>query len=88
MAMVLSNITIGNWDEILKAIRVSDDFMFNYYLKSRDRTEIQKRVDSLVKVLEREVRIYLTHSTPLKIKQTRMTSFCIESAMQIQILLI
>jgi hypothetical protein len=29
--------------------------MFNYYLKSRDRGEIQKRVDSLVKVLEREV---------------------------------
>jgi len=31
--------------------------MFNYYLKSRDRNEIQKRVDYLVKVLEREVNI-------------------------------
>lgn len=29
--------------------------MFNYYLKSRDRNEIQKRVDYLVKVLEKEV---------------------------------
>jgi hypothetical protein len=28
--------------------------MFNYYLKSRDKLEIQKRVDYLVKVLERE----------------------------------
>ena len=29
--------------------------MFNYYLKSRDKNEIQKRVDYLVKVLEKEV---------------------------------
>jgi hypothetical protein len=48
----------GNWEEIVRAIRLSDDFMFNYYLKSRDKSEIQKRVDYLVKVLEREV-IYL-----------------------------
>ena len=45
----------GNWEEIIRAIRLSDDFMFNYYLKSRDKGEIQKRIDYLVKVLEREV---------------------------------
>ena len=28
--------------------------MFNYYLKSRNKIEIQKRVDYLVKVLEKE----------------------------------
>jgi SWI/SNF-related matrix-associated actin-dependent regulator of chromatin subfamily A member 5 len=44
----------GNWDDIIRAIRLSDDFMFNYYMKSRDKTEIQKRVDYLVKVLEKE----------------------------------
>jgi hypothetical protein len=32
--------------------------MFNYYLKSRDKTEIQKRVDTLVKLLEKEVNIF------------------------------
>jgi len=31
--------------------------MFNYYLKSRDRNEINKRVDYLVKVFEKEVKI-------------------------------
>jgi hypothetical protein len=48
-------INIGNWDDILRSIRLSDDFMFNYYLKSRDRIEIQKRVDTLVRLLEKEV---------------------------------
>ena len=33
--------------------------MFNYYLKSRDKSEIQKRVDTLVKLLEKEVKINL-----------------------------
>jgi SWI/SNF-related matrix-associated actin-dependent regulator of chromatin subfamily A member 5 len=50
------NYGYGNWEDIVRAIRLSDDFMFNYYLKSRDKSEIHKRVDYLVKVLEREVR--------------------------------
>ena len=58
MDMVILYIFIffkGNWEDIIRAIRLSDEFMFNYYLKSRDKTEIQKRVDYLVKVLEKEV---------------------------------
>ena len=44
----------GSWEKIMKEIRLSDDFMFNYYLKSRNSSEIAKRIDYLVKVLQRE----------------------------------
>ena len=44
----------GNWDDIVREIKLSDDLMFNYYLKSRNKNEIQKRVDYLVKVIEKE----------------------------------
>ena len=44
----------GNWDDIIREIRINEDLMFNYYLKSRNKIEIQKRVDYLVKVLEKE----------------------------------
>ena len=44
----------GNWDDIIREIKLSEDLMFNYYLKSRNKGEIQKRVDYLVKVLEKE----------------------------------
>jgi SWI/SNF-related matrix-associated actin-dependent regulator of chromatin subfamily A member 5 len=47
----------GNWEAIVREIRLSEDFMFNYYLKSRDKSEIQKRIDYLVKVFEKEVKI-------------------------------
>lgn len=44
----------GNWEKITKEIKFDDDFMFNYYLKSRIESDICKRVDYLVKVLHRE----------------------------------
>ena len=44
----------GNWEDIIREIRLSDDFMFNYYLKSRDVNEINKRVDYLVKTICKE----------------------------------
>lgn len=48
----------GNWEDMIKEIRISDEFMFHYYLKSRDKMEVQKRVDYLVKVLEKEVKYF------------------------------
>jgi hypothetical protein len=54
-ATVLYVLILGNWDDIIKAIRLSEEFMFNYFFKSRDKAEIQKRVDYLIKLLEREV---------------------------------
>jgi SWI/SNF-related matrix-associated actin-dependent regulator of chromatin subfamily A member 5 len=49
----------GSWEDIVREIRLSEDFMFNYYLRSRDRIEVQKRVDYLVKVFEKEVKFYI-----------------------------
>ena len=45
----------GNWDEILKDVKTSEELLFNYYLKSRNKLEIQKRVDYLVKLIEKEL---------------------------------
>ena len=45
----------GNWDDIMRDLKTSEDLLFNYYLKSRNKSEIQKRVDYLVKLIEREL---------------------------------
>ena len=45
----------GNWDEIMKKIKTSEDLLFNYFLKSRIKIEIQKRIDYLVKIIEKEL---------------------------------
>ena len=45
----------GNWDEIMKKIKTSEDLLFNYFLKSRNKIEIQKRIDYLVKIIEKEL---------------------------------
>lgn len=51
---ITSKFGYGNWDKIMKEVRLSQDLMFNYYLKSRNKAEIQKRVDYLVKNIEKE----------------------------------
>ena len=45
----------GNWDKIMKKIKTSEDLLFNYFLKSRNKIEIQKRIDYLVKIIEKEL---------------------------------
>ena len=45
----------GNWDDIMKKIKTSEDLLFNYFLKSRNKIEIQKRIDYLVKIIEKEL---------------------------------
>ena len=45
----------GNWDDIMRDVKTSEDLLFNYYLKSRNKAEIQKRVDYLVKLIEKEL---------------------------------
>ena len=39
----------------MRDLKTSEDLLFNYYLKSRNKSEIQKRVDYLVKLIEREL---------------------------------
>jgi len=45
----------GNWDNIMREVKTSEDLLFNYYLKSRNKAEIQKRVDYLVKLIDKEL---------------------------------
>lgn len=62
----------GNWEDIIRQVRLSEDFMFNYYLKSRDKNEIQKRVDYLVRILEKE---YTTSSTDQRTNTNLINNF-------------
>ena len=39
----------------MRDIKTSEDLLFNYYLKSRNKAEIQKRIDYLVKLIEKEL---------------------------------
>jgi len=59
------NYGYGNWEDIIKAIRLSEEFMFNYFFKSRDKSEIQRRIDYLVKLLEREYTEVMSQQKPL-----------------------
>ena len=56
----------GNWDDIMRDLKTSEDLLFNYYLKSRNKAEIQKRVDYLVKLIERELGNILPNNTENK----------------------
>ena len=63
----------GNWDDIMRDLKTSEDLLFNYYLKSRNKAEIQKRVDYLVKLIEREFGNLLPNNDENK-EITKMTN--------------
>ena len=44
----------GNWDVLKSRIRKSFMFKFDYMLRSRTSGELQRRVDSLIRILEKE----------------------------------
>ena len=44
----------GNWDELKIMLRKSPYFRFDYMLRSRTAGELQRRVDSLIRILEKE----------------------------------
>ena len=60
----------GNWDDIMKKIKTSEDLLFNYFLKSRNKIEIQKRIDYLVKIIEKELNPFANNETG-NLKQNR-----------------
>ncbi|OMJ71951.1 hypothetical protein SteCoe_29714 [Stentor coeruleus] len=45
----------GNWDVLKSRIRKSFMFKFDYMLRSRTSGELQRRVDSLIRILEKEI---------------------------------
>ena len=50
----VNEIGYGKWSEMRLRIRVAWQFRFDWWIKSRSSTEIQRRVDSLVRIIERE----------------------------------
>ncbi|XP_063940291.1 ISWI chromatin-remodeling complex ATPase CHR11-like [Daucus carota subsp. sativus] len=44
----------GNWDELKAAFRTSLLFQFNWFVKSRTTTELARRCDTLIRLVERE----------------------------------
>ena len=50
----VNEIGYGKWAEMRLRIRVAWQFRFDWWIKSRNSTEIQRRVDALVRIIERE----------------------------------
>jgi SWI/SNF-related matrix-associated actin-dependent regulator of chromatin subfamily A member 5 len=44
----------GNWEELKAEIRKSWQFRFDWYLKSRTPQELNRRVDILIRIIEKE----------------------------------
>jgi SWI/SNF-related matrix-associated actin-dependent regulator of chromatin subfamily A member 5 len=44
----------GNWDELKAEIRKAWQFRFDWYLKSRSALELNRRVDILIRMIEKE----------------------------------
>ncbi|WOH15939.1 hypothetical protein DCAR_0935487 [Daucus carota subsp. sativus] len=44
----------GNWDELKAAFRTSPLFRFDWFVKSRTTTELARRCDTLIRLVERE----------------------------------
>ena len=61
----------GNWDDIMKSIKTSEDLLFNYFLKSRNKIEIQKRIDYLVKIIEKEYGTVLNNNERSNTRKNR-----------------
>ena len=44
----------GNWDKLKAAFRTSLLFRFDWFVKSRTTTELARRCDTLIRLVERE----------------------------------
>jgi SWI/SNF-related matrix-associated actin-dependent regulator of chromatin subfamily A member 5 len=45
----------GNWDEVKREIRKSWRFRFDWFFKSRTPSELQRRTDTLIRLIEKEL---------------------------------
>jgi SWI/SNF-related matrix-associated actin-dependent regulator of chromatin subfamily A member 5 len=51
---ITAQLGYGSWEEVRSEIRKSWDFRFDWFLKSRTGAEIQRRCDSLIRLIEKE----------------------------------
>lgn len=66
----------GNWDDLKREIRKSWRFRFDWFLKSRTIFELQRRVDQLIRLIEKElsdakINLKPKKTTPKKEKETK-----------------
>jgi SWI/SNF-related matrix-associated actin-dependent regulator of chromatin subfamily A member 5 len=50
----LDQVGYGNWEELKNVVKNNFQFRFDWYLKSRSASELQKRCEALIKILEKE----------------------------------
>jgi len=58
----------GNWDKIRIAIKREPRFRFDHFFKSRTDQELLRRIQSLIKVLEKEKEAQTTSTTQIAVK--------------------
>uniref|UniRef100_A0A7N0UJX5 Uncharacterized protein n=1 Tax=Kalanchoe fedtschenkoi TaxID=63787 RepID=A0A7N0UJX5_KALFE len=58
MICMVHKLGYGNWDELKAAFRTSPLFRFDWFIKSRTTQEIQRRCDTLIRLVEKENQEY------------------------------
>eukprot|EP00940_MAST-03C_sp_MAST-3C-sp2_P002813 g2813.t1 len=71
----VNEIGYGKWSEVRLRIRVAWQFRFDWWIKSRNNAEIQRRIDSLVRIIERENRERSSSRSSKKKKKTTSGKF-------------
>jgi len=61
----------GNWDTIKANLRNQQAFRFDWFIKSRTPAELGRRVESLIKMIEKEKEIDAHHKKVLQNKKKR-----------------
>lgn len=55
MICMVNKLGYGNWDELKAAFRMSPQFRFDWFVKSRTATELARRCDALIRLIEKEM---------------------------------
>lgn len=61
---MLQQVGYGNWEALKHEVHKSKEFAFDWYFKSRTPSEIQRRCDMLIRLIEKEA-----EGTNLKIRK-------------------
>lgn len=54
----------GRWEELKSEVRRAPDFRFNWFIKSRTPVELKRRLDILVRIVEKENEVSLPSDSP------------------------
>lgn len=54
LILAVNRLGYGRWEELKAEVRRSPEFRFNWFIKSRTAVELKRRLDILVRVIEKE----------------------------------